>query len=194
MTRDEASVYLRYRLYFKNKQDEKSKLFKMLSLTRFKGEGEHPSYTCSSPGLSSVGTSLGSICKSVRWTSDECREGEQKVLLPARDACRLRYTSRWGGCQNSAAAEGEGLPKMLGVAKRISAQTTWAGGLGRKRKAWRQAVSGSRLGFMSCTRSQRCTKSSSSVTSDEPGAPEHPGCGEGRVTAAKANKWWKECV
>lgn len=62
MTRDEASDYLRYRLYFKNKKkDEESKLFKMLSLTRFKERGEHPSYTCSSPGLSSVGTSLGSI-------------------------------------------------------------------------------------------------------------------------------------
>lgn len=69
---------------------------------------------------------------------------------------------------------------MLEVASRIRAQTTWAGWVGKKEiKARRQAVSSGRLGSMSLARSRRPVESSSSVTSDELGAPEHPGCGEG---------------
>lgn len=65
----------------------------------FYRESKHPSYSCSSPGLSSVGMSLGS-CKSVRGIKTNVR-GE-KCCFASRMLCRLRCTSRWGrGCQTA---------------------------------------------------------------------------------------------
>lgn len=75
------------------------------------------------------------------------------MLLGARDACRLRYTSRCGPMSNSAAAEGEGLPKMFKVAKRIRGQTSRAlragGSAGWEERAEPDAKQ-SGLGLMSC--------------------------------------------
>lgn len=61
------------------------------------------------------------------------------VLLRARDACRLRYTSRWGGCQTAQQQKVRDYPKCSkshrGLELKHRERRGQAGGLGRQRKA-----------------------------------------------------------